>query len=514
MVENNINNRIIELKSRLSYIKNNISKIDNNDLKDNELNISWNLKPEVILLIYQRPHHLKNILKAFSNQTYKNFKLTIINNNKHANNKIDNIIKEFPKLEINLKHNNKNLGIQIRYKFAKDSKRNPLIFLDDDMVPNPDFVEYMIAIQRKYGKKYLLGWHSKKFSEENYWTSQKISDGEEVDYVGCGSMVMDKSVIDTIKEMQNIPSSIDRMDDLWMSYWSKKYGYKLINIKKKVKQIKDGKDSCLKIRDEKNDLFKKLIKKGWKLLKERKNIKFHILVTGYNFENYIKECLDSIMDQSYRNFECIIIDDGSEDKTYEIAKNLIKNDSRFKIYKNDKNYGAAYSRYKGFKQFNAKDNEICMYVDGDDYLMNPNVLNRILEEYQDDNCWFTYGSHEGPFSNILKPIPREVKTSNDFRKTEWVYGAPRTYRYFLLKKLTKEDFLGPDGNFLPTCTDFGFLLSLLEMAGKERVRFIPDILYYYREHLKNSWKTMNKEGYKKYILSKKPYQMLSPTIGS
>jgi glycosyltransferase involved in cell wall biosynthesis len=64
-----------------------------------------------------------------------------------------------------------------------------------------------------------------------------------------------------------------------------------------------------------------------------------IAMCTYNGERFIKEQLDSILNQTYNNFELIITDDGSSDKTIIIIKEYIKQDKRIKLYQNDKNLG-------------------------------------------------------------------------------------------------------------------------------------------------------------------------------
>ena len=67
-----------------------------------------------------------------------------------------------------------------------------------------------------------------------------------------------------------------------------------------------------------------------------------VIVLTYNSENTIKRCLDSIFNQTYKNFELIILDDGSTDHTIKIIKSY--KDSRINLYKNEKNIGIAKSR--------------------------------------------------------------------------------------------------------------------------------------------------------------------------
>ena len=58
-------------------------------------------------------------------------------------------------------------------------------------------------------------------------------------------------------------------------------------------------------------------------------------VPVYNGEQYLEECLNSILIQTYQNWECVIIDNFSTDNTNAIASEFVKKDNRFKLFKND-----------------------------------------------------------------------------------------------------------------------------------------------------------------------------------
>lgn len=95
--------------------------------------------------------------------------------------------------------------------------------------------------------------------------------------------------------------------------------------------------------------------------------KITIIVPVYNCEKTIEKCIDSILKQTYKNFELIVINDGSVDKTLEILQRY--NDSRIKII-NQLNKGTGFARNIGLK--NATGEYIC-FIDGDDYI-KPNFL--------------------------------------------------------------------------------------------------------------------------------------------
>ena len=60
-------------------------------------------------------------------------------------------------------------------------------------------------------------------------------------------------------------------------------------------------------------------------------VKLSIIIPAYNVEEYIGACIDSILSQSYENYEVIVIDDGSSDRTVEIVREYSKKDTRVKL---------------------------------------------------------------------------------------------------------------------------------------------------------------------------------------
>ncbi len=89
-----------------------------------------------------------------------------------------------------------------------------------------------------------------------------------------------------------------------------------------------------------------------------------IIIAVYNVEDYIGKCIKSILCQTYSNFEIIIVNDGSTDKSLEICTKYAENESRIHIV-NQENKGVSSARNKGLKM--AKGDYIC-FIDGDDYI--------------------------------------------------------------------------------------------------------------------------------------------------
>ena len=93
------------------------------------------------------------------------------------------------------------------------------------------------------------------------------------------------------------------------------------------------------------------------------NKKFSIIVPVYNAEKYIKKCIDTLINQTYKNIEIILINDGSTDLSFEICNQYARKDERI-ILINQENKGVSYTRNRAI---NISTGEYIIFVDSDDY---------------------------------------------------------------------------------------------------------------------------------------------------
>lgn len=107
-----------------------------------------------------------------------------------------------------------------------------------------------------------------------------------------------------------------------------------------------------------------------------------IIIPIYNLEKYIKHCLESVVNQTYKELEIICIDDGSTDGSAEIIKSMAESDPRIK-YIYQENAGVSAARNKGL---DTATGEYVMFVDGDDYLhyQTVEILSECLKETDAD----------------------------------------------------------------------------------------------------------------------------------
>lgn len=114
-----------------------------------------------------------------------------------------------------------------------------------------------------------------------------------------------------------------------------------------------------------------------------------IVTPAYNASNTIRETADSVISQTFSNWEWLIVDDGSSDNTIEIIQSLIEKDRRIKLLKTESNSGAATARNVGIKE--AKGNFIA-YIDSDD-LWEKDKLEKQIKFMIDNDYAFTYSNY-------------------------------------------------------------------------------------------------------------------------
>ena len=106
--------------------------------------------------------------------------------------------------------------------------------------------------------------------------------------------------------------------------------------------------------------------------------KVSVIIPVYNVQDYLAECLESILNQTYTYFEILCIDDCSTDGSSAILREYARKDSRIKVWTNEKNSGQAYARNVGLS--NAV-GEYVLFVDADDM-----ICQDLLEKCMEVSC--------------------------------------------------------------------------------------------------------------------------------
>ena len=115
-----------------------------------------------------------------------------------------------------------------------------------------------------------------------------------------------------------------------------------------------------------------------------------IITPSFNSEKFIKETIQSVQNQTYQNWEMIIMDDASTDKTVAIAKQFADKDQRIKIYKLEKNSGTGIARNTALEKTSG---QYISFLDADD-LWKPEKLNKQINFLINNNLPFTFSFYD------------------------------------------------------------------------------------------------------------------------
>ena len=205
------------------------------------------------------------------------------------------------------------------------------------------------------------------------------------------------------------------------------------------------------------------------------NKKVSIIVPVYNTSNYLDKCISSILNQSYKNIEIIIIDDGSTDNSLDILKKYEKQDNRIKVLA-QKNQGQGVARNYGLKE--ATGEYIC-FVDSDDridQLMVEKLLQNIKKEDSD-------------FSSCLIAFEdkKEIKIYRKQFDVEYLEGDDQIKDSYQVKnifpipcnKIYKTKFLKENNIYFPEIRKNEDMLFIHKVVlYSKRCSFVNEVLYY------------------------------------
>ncbi len=215
-----------------------------------------------------------------------------------------------------------------------------------------------------------------------------------------------------------------------------------------------------------------------------------IIVPSYNAEKYIEECLSSIIEQSYNNIEVIVVDDGSTDNTYEIARKLASNDKRLNVYRK-KNEGVSSARNYALELIKG---EYCMFVDSDDYIEGTTVEKMVTAIETDGTDWVNCQYHKVDVSgNVVGNshfLTGFKNISDSYNKFVFLRDFLTEHKigYEVCLKLFKTELIMKHGiRFDQSCfmgEDLKFCMSYSLFANN--ISCIKDCLYFYRFRIESA----------------------------
>ena len=200
---------------------------------------------------------------------------------------------------------------------------------------------------------------------------------------------------------------------------------------------------------------------------------FSVLIANYNNGCFIKDAVDSILEQTYLNWEIVIVDDGSTDNSIDFYKE-IKPDSRIQIFFNEKNYGAGYSKHRCVEMAKG---EICGFVDPDDLLADKKALEIMVRAHQDNpDASMIYSGYYSTDENL---VVLEERMGTPLRGVSALGSCSWPFKHFVSFKKERYDMTVGIDPLMKRAVDYDMYYKLEEVG---KVIHIDKLLYYYRQN--------------------------------
>lgn len=198
-----------------------------------------------------------------------------------------------------------------------------------------------------------------------------------------------------------------------------------------------------------------------------------IIIPVYNLEAYLEECLNSVLKQTYRDIEVIVVNDGSSDTSQDIIDSFSLKDNRVKsLYKENggltsaRNYGLAHAT-----------GEWILHLDGDDWL-NETAVERFIDAASQTNADLVIGGLNFVWSDHSEKF-EPVCCNKDFNLYEYISSIWTTLCGSMQNKSLYDDFALKSPESISYCEDFHLMVRLCNYSNK--VICINDCNYNYRQ---------------------------------
>ena len=202
-----------------------------------------------------------------------------------------------------------------------------------------------------------------------------------------------------------------------------------------------------------------------------------ICMPVYNVGRYLNQCLESISQQTFRDFEVIMVDNGSTDNSFEICQEYVFRDSRFKLY-HQSNFGVATARNTCLKHMYG---EFVAWIDGDDWVekdyletlvnlqtnTNADIIHMGFKSYRNDNMYVAdFKTLYGKFNCNL---PKKVAISDVFVRK---YGIITVWGDLVNAQLYKGFVFSEDNTFEDTGNKFKLYLQANDIVLSDQAKYI------------------------------------------
>lgn len=211
-------------------------------------------------------------------------------------------------------------------------------------------------------------------------------------------------------------------------------------------------------------------------------MKISIVTTAYNIEAYVEKCLESLLAQTHKDIEIIVVNDCSTDTTMDIVGKFT--DERIKVVNHSQNMGAGWARRTGIA---AATGEYVITVDGDDWLA-PDFIEALAKNAEETDADIVSGGITYVWSDTYEEVKRFLPHVSEGMQKFRDYGDKKIV--FLNNKLVRRTMYDTvPYSTRRYCEDTPVILPLLYLANK--VSYVDVQGYYYLQHDKSLCRRVN-----------------------
>ena len=223
------------------------------------------------------------------------------------------------------------------------------------------------------------------------------------------------------------------------------------------------------------------------------NPKVSIIIPVYNTEQYLKQCLDSVCNQTFKDIEIIVVNDNSTDNSFNIIKEYADNDNRFVVINLTETKGQGNARNEGLKIAKGK---YITFVDSDDWVRNDFV--EILYNEIEKNNLDVVSASQYFYDNLQKRVVNMQTISAKVLNKSNVETLLIPKKIFFIipvwQKIYKKQFLDDNKIKFKLCFHEDNIFLFETLIKTTKIKFIDDEIYFYRINRENSsMHEMNKD---------------------
>lgn len=219
-------------------------------------------------------------------------------------------------------------------------------------------------------------------------------------------------------------------------------------------------------------------------------MKFHLMIRGRDCRQYLKECLDSLVNQTFPNWHGMILLDKPHSKDeYHIAMTYAGLfPDKFDVECTGEHVGLCANLFLGIRQYTDRIRQVdpedgVAIVDADDRL-EPEALDVVAEKYrQNPRLLLTYGSYTKASLGRKTKISKPYDALDNVRVAPWHASHLKTFKWKLYDgHIGSSHFKDSQGKWLRAASDLALMFPLMELAGLDRCAHVKKAIYWWRDN--------------------------------